>query len=279
MSTLLQFELWRIYRKPRSWIPFVAIAILVGIVHAVMALQGQELTALALQSLQQHLDIQGRYLHGYLVAFIVQGLLLVHLPFLVTLVAGDLIAGEAAHGTLQLLFLQPNARWKIVVAKCGALAVYVGSVVAFLALIALGFGVVLFGTGDLIVLKTNAVVIIRKDEVLWRFLATYCFNWLGLLVPAYLALLLGCFAENALGPVIGAMAVVIVLTAVALLEVPLVEDVSNWFFTTHAAAWRMFFDDPILVEGLIRSVIVLSVHCIVFCFVTAVVMERKDVLS
>lgn len=277
--TLLRLELWRIYRKPRSWIPFVAIAILVSTVHAVMALQGQELTALALQNLQQYLEIQGRYLHGYLVAFIVQGLLLVHLPFLVTLVAGDLLAGESAQGTLQLLFLQPNPRWKIVVAKCSALAVYVGSVVVLLALLSLGVGVVLFGTGDLIVLKTSAVAIIPTDDVLWRFVGAYCFNWLGLLVPAYLALLLGCFAENALGPVIGAMAVVIVLTAVALLEVPMIEKIAQWFFTTHAAAWRMFFDEPVSMGAIVRSAVVLGLHCLVFCFVTAIAIERKDVLS
>ncbi|MCS7302223.1 MAG: ABC transporter permease [Bacteroidota bacterium] len=279
IPTIVRLELWRIYRKPRSWIVFTAIAVLVGIVHSVMALQGEQLAEMVLQNIKQQLSIEGDYLHGYLVAFIIQGLLLVHLPFLVTLVAGDLIAGEAAYGTLRLLFLQPVARWKFVLAKFFALVGYVGSVMLFLAVVSLGVGVALFDVGDLVVLKTNGVVVLGRDDILWRFAGAYAFNWLGLLVPASLALLLGCFADNALAPVVGTMAIVIVMTAVSLLDVPLIESLADGFFTTHAAAWRLFFDDPVPFDTIRNSAVVLVMHCVVFCFVTALVLQRKDIRS
>jgi ABC-2 type transport system permease protein len=279
MLQLVRLEQWRIYRKPRSWIALAAIGVLVGVVHVVIYLQGDSLTSLALQGIEQVLQIEGRYVHGYLVAFIVQGLLLVHLPFLVTLVAGDLLAGEAAAGTLRILFLQPIARWKFLLAKVLALAFYVASIVVFLATVALGGGIVLFGVGDLVVLKSSGVVVLSAGDVLWRFGCAYCFNWLGLMTVALLALLLGSFTENALGPVIGAMAVVIVMTAITLLDVPLIARLSDWFFTTHAAAWRMLFDEPLPVGEILRSAVILLVHCIVFFIVTAVVIERRDILS
>ncbi|GIV55919.1 MAG: hypothetical protein KatS3mg040_0687 [Candidatus Kapaibacterium sp.] len=276
---LARLELWKIYRKPRSWIAFAAIAVLVSIVHVVIFLQGEQLTALALQGIEQYLQIEGQYVHGYLVAFIVQGLLLVHLPFLVTLVAGDLLAGEAAAGTLRILFLQPVARWKFVLAKMFALGLYVASVVAFLAVSALGGGVLLFGVGDLVVLKSAGVVVIPSGDVLWRFVAAYGYNWLGLMTVALLAMLFGSLTDNALGPMIGAMAVVIVMTAIALLDVPLVAQLSDWFFTTHAAAWRLLFDSPVPAMQVGRSGAVLIMHCVVFSIVTVAVVERRDVLS
>lgn len=276
---LARLELWKIYRKPRSWIAFAAIAVLVSVVHGVISLQGEQLTALALQGVEQYLQVEGRYIHVYLVAFIIQGLVLVHLPFLVTLVAGDLLAGEAAAGTLRMLFLQPVARWKFILAKVLALGFYVASVVVFLAVIALGGGVVLFGAGDLVVLKSTGLVVIPSYDVLWRFLVAYSYNWLGLMTVSLLAMFFGSLTDNALGPVIGAMAVVIVMTAITLLDVPLVAQLSDWFFTTHAASWRLLFDSPVPMMQVVRSGAVLLVHCIVFSIVTIVVAERRDVLS
>ncbi len=279
MLQLVRLELWRIYRKPRSWIALVAIGVLVGVVHLVFFLQGDSLTSLVLQGIEQVLQIEGRYVHGYLVAFTVQGLLLVHMPFLITLVAGDVLAGEAAAGTLRILFLQPIARWQFLLAKTLALALYVASVVAFLATVALGGGIVLFGIGDLVVLKSSGVVVLSTADVLWRFGCAYCFNWLGLMTVALLALVFSSYTENALGPVIGSMAVVIVMTAIALLDVPLVAHLSDWFFTTHASAWRLFFDEPLPVGEILRSAVILVVHCIVFFIVSVFVVERRDILS
>jgi len=79
--------------------------------------------------------------------------------------------------------------------------------------------------------------------------------------------------------VIGAMAVVIVMTAITLLDVPLIARLSDWFFTTHAAAWRMLFDEPLPVGEILRSAVILLVHCIVFFIVTALVIERRDILT
>ncbi|MCK7520020.1 MAG: ABC transporter permease [Ignavibacteriales bacterium] len=43
--------------------------------------------------------------------------LVVHIPFLITLVAGDLLAGEATAGTYRILVTRPVSRFKIVFSK------------------------------------------------------------------------------------------------------------------------------------------------------------------
>jgi ABC-2 type transport system permease protein len=50
-------------------------------------------------------------------------------------------------------------------------------------------------------------------------------------------------------------------------------------FTNYILSWRLFFDDPIDVSEILKSVAVLFGHIIVFYGLTAYIFKRKDILT
>ena len=116
MWQLLQIELYKIFRRPRTYIAFGAIAVLIILMQFGLKVDGQEYANFMLQSLG-NFDVQGKLLNGYLVCYIVLQLMLVHVPLLVTLVSADMLSGEANIGTLRLLLSKPYSRTSIILAK------------------------------------------------------------------------------------------------------------------------------------------------------------------
>src|SRR6476620_1828559 len=116
MWQLLQIELYKIFRKPRTYIAFGAIAALIVLLQFGLKVDGQEYADFMLQNLG-NFDVQGKLLNGYRVCYIVLQLMLVHVPLLVTLVSADMISGEANVGTLRLMLSQPYSRTLLVLAK------------------------------------------------------------------------------------------------------------------------------------------------------------------
>ena len=103
MWTIIQIELFKIFRRPRTYIAFGAIAALIGIIQFGLKLDGKSYTDFLMKDLGGSMEIEGNVLNGYLICYIMLQLLLVHVPLLVALIAADMISGEANMGTLRLL--------------------------------------------------------------------------------------------------------------------------------------------------------------------------------
>ena len=88
-------------------------------------------------------------------------MLIVHIPLLVALVTGDLISGEAAMGTVRMLATKPISRTKIVLSKFIAGAAYTFILTLWLIFLALFVSKFIFGSGDLIVLNSEGLVILK----------------------------------------------------------------------------------------------------------------------
>jgi ABC-2 type transport system permease protein len=115
--TALRNESVKIMAKPRSYLGFLAITLLVGVILLALALDGKSYIEFVTSSLQQSLTVEGSMLNGYLVGFIILQMLVVHLPLLVALVTGDLVSGEAAMGTLRNLLTRPLSRSGLLLSK------------------------------------------------------------------------------------------------------------------------------------------------------------------
>src|ERR1700712_571618 len=145
MWQLLQIELFKIFRKPRTYISFGAIAAMVIIVQVALKFDGQSYIEFILGSLKDSLDIPyDHILNGYFVCFIILNLLLIHIPLLIALVAGDTVAGEANMGTLRLIASKPVSRTGLMLAKFTATVIYTALLLTWMALIALLLSVVFF---------------------------------------------------------------------------------------------------------------------------------------
>ena len=151
MPTLVWIELQKLFCRSRSYIAFIAIGLIVGVIEWGLRLEGRQVLELLMQNLQEAFLLQGNLLNGYLVTYLVLNSLWLHVPILIALVTGDLVSGEAQAGTMRLLLTRPVGRLRLLTAKYLAGLLYTALVVAFLAVTSWGMGRLCFGTGDLIV--------------------------------------------------------------------------------------------------------------------------------
>ncbi|MCJ7552771.1 MAG: ABC transporter permease [Ignavibacteriaceae bacterium] len=279
MLTLLRIELYKIFKKWRTYIGFIAIGLLVPLIHIAMLVEGSRTLNFMTQNIQQSFVFVGNLLNGYLVSYITLASLAVHIPFLIALVAGDLLAGEATSGTYRLLVTRPISRTQIVVSKFLAGIIYTNLLVLWLAIVSLGLGLILFGVGELIVIKAEAIIIFEQADVLWRFLLGYGFATLGMSVVAALAFFFSSLVENAIGPIISTMAVIIVFLVISALQVDFFTEIRPYLFTNYIMSWRLFFDDPIDFGEIIKAAAILIGHITLFFTAALLIFKRKDILT
>lgn len=278
MIDLIRIETYKIFSKWRTYIAFITIFGLVGLVEVAMLFEGENYFQHITSNLRDSFLFVGNFLNGYLISHLVLNALGVHIPFLIALVAGDLLAGEATGGTYRMLLTRPVSRMKLLLAKFAAGAIYTNALIAFLAVMSLGLGIILFGTGELIVLS-NKVIIFAADDILWRFAFAYGYAALGMTVVMALAFLFSSLVENSIGPIVATMAVIIVFIIISALDVGLLREMRPYLFTSYIGSWRTVFNDPFGVEQFVKDGLVLLGHIIGFYTVTAVIFRRKDILS
>ncbi len=249
MSTLIRIELYKIFKKWRTYIGFLVIAVIVPVINFAMLAEGEKSLDFMTRNLQQSFVFVGNLLNGYLISYFILTSLAVHIPFLIALVAGDLLAGEATAGTYRLLLTRPVSRMKIVSAKFIAGLIYSNLLVLWLAVISLGLGFLMFGVGELIVIKSSGIIIFSRADVLWRFLMAYGFAALSMTVVTALAFFFSSLVENSIGPIISTMAVIIVFLILSAIQVNFFRNLEPYLFTTYMSSWRMLFDDPVDFAG------------------------------
>lgn len=279
MITLVNIELYKIFKKWRTYIGFIAIGILVPIIHIAMVFEGKDTINFMTRNIQQSFVFVGNLLNTYLISYIVLTSLTVHIPFLITLVAGDLLAGEATAGTYRLMLTRPVTREKFVTAKFIAGVVYTNLLILWLALMSLVVGFFIFGVGELLIIRGDMVIIFEQKDVLWRFLLAYGFASLGMTVVASLAYLFSSLVENAIGPIVSTMAVIIVFVIISAINVDLLQSIRPYLFTNYISSWQLFFDDPIDMQEILKSAGVLVLHIVLFFGATLILFKRKDILT
>ena len=279
MLTVINIELYKIFRKWRTYIGFMAIGALVPIIQIAMMFEGERSLDFMTRNLQQSFVFVGNLLNGYLVSYIILNMLVIHIPFLVTLVAGDLLAGEATAGTYRLLITRPISRLKLVTAKFIAGAIYTNLLVLFLAIISLGLGYFIFGFGELIVIKSTSVIIFAREDVFWRFILGYGFASLSMLVVTSLAFLFSSLVENAIGPIMTTMAIIIVFVIISAINIEFFQTLRPYMFTTYMNSWRLFFDDPVDYSEILKSMGILAGHVCALFGITVYLFSRKDILT
>ena len=290
MWQLLQIELYKIFKRPRTYIAFVAIAALILMVQFGLKVDGEEYAQFMLQSLGGF-DVQGNIINGYMVCYIILQLMLVHVPLLVTLISADMISGEANMGTLRLVFAKPYSRTQILLAKFFATCIYTLLLLIWVAILALFLSMLIFGTNDLFLMKTQYIVLIRNDDVFWRYCLAFCYAFAALVTVASVGFFLSVFAENSIGPIVATMSIIIFFTVIGTLDLPVFRSVTPFLFTTHMVTWKEFFDEKVNaaneavagsiqnVPQIFQSLLILIVHIIVLVSASVWFMRRRDVLS
>jgi ABC-2 type transport system permease protein len=291
MWKLLQIELFKIFKRPRTYIAFAAITAIVLLIQLALYLDGDEYANFLIGSLEGFAVEGAPVMNGYFVCYFILQTLLIHVPLLIALVGGDMIAGEANMGTLRLLISKPISRSGLLLGKFLAATIYTLLLLTWMALLSLFFSMFIFGTGDLMVFQSETVIQIPAYDVFWRYLAAFAFAAFAMTSVAALSFLLSVFAENSIGPIVATICVIIVFTILTTMNLPLFVTMKPYLFTSHMLGWKGFFDIKVSesgsavvgsiynLPGIMRSAMVLLAHIIFFVALTIVVFRRKDVLS
>jgi ABC-2 type transport system permease protein len=272
-------ELIKITARPRSFLGVAAITIIIVLIEMAMKIDGLSYIQFITAPIEQNLIIEGNILNGNLMFFIILQMLLIHIPLLVAFITGDMVSGEAAMGTLRILLTKPISRATVYWSKYFAGALYTILLLLWIALLAWGGGHLLFGTGDLIVLNSDGVAILQEQDIFWRLMAALFQATLALLTISTLSIFFSCFADNSIGPIVSTMGVVILFTLLGSLDIPIFTYIRPFLFTTHMAAWRLWFNDPVPYADIIISSIVLVIHIILLSSLGLWKFTRKDILS
>jgi ABC-2 type transport system permease protein len=297
MWSLLQIELYKISKRPRTYIAFAAITAIVLIFQFAFKADGKSYMNLMLQSVQDSFDMdKSKAINGYFMCYIILNTLLIQVPILVALVAGDAISGEANMGTLRLILTKPISRSQIIVVKFAASFIFTIMLLVWLAVTALFLSLFIFGADDMLIFRSKGdesqILQITKDDIMWRYFAAFCYAAVALTVVAALALLLSVFAENSIGPIIATVCIVIVCTVISNISVPIIDkNVKPFLFTSYLVGWKGFFyigtnADGQPIKGSIEnwpairnSLYILFVHIFLLLGITVAVFNRKDILT
>ena len=290
-SRIVYIELYKIFRNPRTYIAFAVVAVVVGLIQLGFYTDGETYLSFGLRSLSDTFDLKGKILNGYLMAFIILQTLLVNLPLLVSLVAGDMVSGEASIGTLRLILTKPVSRTVLLMGKFTAASIYTFVLLLWMALWSLGISMMIFGVDDMLILKSDMITQILSSDVMWRYIAAFGFAIIAMLTVAALSFFLSVFAENSIGPIMGSMSIIIVFTIMNTLDLPIFNQLKPFLFTSHMLGWKGFFDIKVdanneqivgSIENLsavMMSAGILVLHIIGLLWASFIVFKRKDILS
>ena len=272
-------EVIKIALKPRSYLGIAAITVLVGVILFALKSDGMSIISFVTSSFEQTLSFEGNVLNGNLVAFIILQMLIVQIPLLIALVTGDLVSGEAAMGTIRMLLTQPISRTQLLLSKFIAGGIYTLIVIVWLGFMSVIIGKMLFGTGDLMVLNSDGLVILQEADVNWRYLGGFLVAFLALFTVSSLSICLSCFTDNSIGPIVTTMSIILLFTIIGTLDVHVFDSVRPFLLTTHMASWRSFFEDPLPIQDIKNSILILFIHNILLISISIYVFNKKDITA
>jgi ABC-2 type transport system permease protein len=278
---LFWFETYKTFSRWRTYISFAVIALIVILTEVVMKLSAGEIVYRMMKSFQRDFLIFGNVLNGWFVTAFIMNSLHIHIPFLITLVAGDIVSSEATSGTVRFLLIRPPSRSRMITVKYLTALFYTTGLVIFFGLLCVMLGLALFGSGDLIVHHYGRfdIVFIPEAEIPLRMLFSFLAAVWSMTIVASIAFLFSTLAENSIGPIIGTMAVVIVFLVLGNLPIDFFRNLKPYFFTTYMNLWQRFLDIPIPWQEIVRSTIILGLHNIGLFLIALITYQRKDIKS
>ncbi|RMD48780.1 MAG: ABC transporter permease [Ignavibacteria bacterium] len=278
MKTLVSIELGKLFRKWRTYIGFIAIGALTPIIQYAIYAEGDSYLNFFTQNLQNSFYMSGNLLNGYLIGYLILQALLFHIPFLVVLVGGDLLASEATMGTYRMILTRPVSRFKILTSKYIAGFIYTTLLIGWLAFLSLFVSILLFGTGDLLVIR-SVITIFSSDDVLWRFGMAYLTAIVSMTTVFSISFLFSALVENAIGPIIASMALIIIFVIISAIPIPALESIRPYLFTYYFTIWREFFGSSVDWGMVFQSGLILILHSVGLYLITLFIFIKKDILS
>lgn len=213
--------------------------------------------------------------NGVFLTFVALSLLLILvLPMVVGVIAGDSVAGEAGYGTLRYLLSVPAGRTRLLAVKYATIAVWAVAATFVVSVTALVVGVGLFGAGP-VTLLSGATVSLADGlvHVLWVTLYVCA----AMAALGAIGLAISTFTEHAIGAIAALLVVVVASEVVE--NIPQFAPVAPYLPTN----WWLSFDSllraPIDATTLWHGLLSFAVYAAIFLAIAWARFTSADVTS
>jgi ABC-2 type transport system permease protein len=213
--------------------------------------------------------------NGVFMAFIaLSTLILLILPVVVAVVAGDSVAGEAGYGTLRYLLAVPAGRTRLLAVKFAVVVVFGLSATFIVSAVSLAVGAVLFPIGPVTLLSGTTVPL---AEGLLRLLFVTLYVAAAMAALGAIGLAVSTLTEHAIGAI--ATIAILVVTSEVVDNVPQLAAVGP-YLPTH---WWLSFDSilraPVDTSTLLKGLLSFGVYTVLFCSFAWARFTSADVTS
>ena len=198
--------------------------------------------------------------NGVFLTFIALSTLLVLvLPVVVAVVAGDAVAGEAGYGTLRYLLAVPAGRTRLLAVKYGVIVTFGLCATFIVSAVALVAGAILFPVGPVTLLSGTTVSL---ADGLLRLLFVTLYVVAAMAALGAIGLAISTLTEHAIGAIAAIM--ILVVTSEVVDNVPQLAAVGP-YLPTH---WWLSFDAllrvPVDTATLLRGLLSFAVYAVLF---------------
>tara|TARA_B100000427_G_C15434734_1_gene562415 strand:- start:137 stop:973 length:837 start_codon:yes stop_codon:yes gene_type:complete len=278
MLSLIHNELLVITGRWRSYIGFIGISILMPLILWGFVYGSESLQNDYSRGFEGSFLIVGSIINAFLATYIIMNALWIHIPFLITLAAGDAVAADGSNGIFRLTLIRPVSRLKILLSKLLASYIYSASLVIFCAFWSLGIGSLVLGTGDLIVID-NGILVLNESEAWLRMFLSFSLAIIVMCMVSTLCFMFSSMVNNGIGPIIGAMFLIIVGYIIIAIPLDFFTKIEPYVFVTYFNIWLDAFKDPIPWVVILKKLSVLITYSLIFFGISAYVFINKDIKS
>ncbi|MBA8792633.1 ABC-2 type transport system permease protein [Friedmanniella endophytica] len=274
MITLLQVELIKLFRRPRTWVIIAMLLALPTLVAVLLAITG-----IAPGPGEGPPFLSAVLSDGTLFPLAALGVVLpLFLPIAVAVLGGDAIAGEAQAGTLRYLLIRPVGRAQLLVAKLVTVVVFVVVAVAVVAAVTALEGRLLLGQAP-----PGAGVIglsgqsLDPQELAWRTALALAYVVVCMLGVAAVAVFFSTVTGSSVGAALATIGVLIASTV--LLGLDAAAALHPYLPTRYWLAFVDLFREPILWRDVVRGFQVQLGYLVVFGLAAWASFGTKDVVD
>lgn len=274
MLTALRLEVFKLIRKPRTYIGPAALAGLTGIILVSMV-YGSDFRHIQ-DRLESEFFLTGSIENAaFMTCMMLELVSFVLLPLFACMVFGDLLASEAADGTLRMMLCRPITRFKVVVSKYIVGAAYTLALTVGMGVFSYLVGLIFLGRGSLVSVN-GGIWILPERMAMMRLLLAYGLAAVGMVAIGSMAFAISTLLSNSNGAIVGAMGLVICSTIIG--QIQYFDNIKPYLLTTYLHVGQFIVGKPDMALYH-KSLYVMAAYAVVSLAVGLVIFSRKDVLS
>ena len=273
----LQSELRKLFGKKRTYIGFGIILVTQAIIAVVLRYTP------ALRNMTRTLEGNGYPASEFISSLTVACCMLlpiayVLLPLYVALIGGDMVAKEAEDGTLRMILSRPISRFRLLLTKWVAGAMFAALLVCVLGLFGLIAAQPWFRWGGLFVFIPGELFGIFDPIVgIQRYAAAHALLITKAASIMAAGFMFSCFDIKPAAATILALSLLFVNAV--LQQIPYFRDFQHWFLTYHLNTWQYIFMQPIPWWKIGQSLSILFGFNLTFLTIGLVAFQVRDIKS